>query len=147
MAEALAALSLFCNVLAVAEFAYKILKTGYEVHKKGSEAIPEHEALEKCSEELFAKNQALQQSLADRQVQEQDPDDIAIQALAIECNQEARNLINELRRVASKHSTSRFEGIRSALRVSWHQSDIDAIARRMRSYQEQMNSRLISSIK
>ena len=148
MAE-LAALSLFCNVLQVAEFALGIVSKGNEIYKAGIGADPANIALEKCSRQLMAKNAALEQSLADTAElpsEKRDDEDLALEYMARDCNNEAQKLIDRLSSIRVHGSNSRLDSIRSALKAVMKKDEINAVAERMKSYQDQLSRGMIQSI-
>ena len=150
MAEALAALGVFANVVAVADFVFKILEKGHEIKKSGTGALPDNVVLEDISRQLVAKNEALQRSLWESlqlPAGERDEDDVVLSKLAVDCNKEATELINELRRIQVVDPNSKRQSVRGALKAYWDKDKIDGMARRMKSYQDTMNNRLLISIK
>lgn len=149
MAE-VAALALICNILQVAEYAFKILSKGHEIRVSGKGVLPENAALEECAKQLFDKNKALQQSLdenADIPPETRDDDERALVSLARDCNEEARRLVEKLRSISMAGNSSKIGSIRSALKAVWSKDEINSVARRMEGYQKSIDSRLIQSIR
>ena len=148
MAEGLAALSLVCNILQVAEFAHGILSKGREIYKAGHGAEPTNYVLEKCSKQLVQKNAALKQAIQESaKLKDPDTEDIALTDLAQECNKEAINLIGKLSSLRVHGSGSRIDSIRSALKAVMKKDEINEMAERMKAYQDQINAHLIQNIK
>ncbi|KAL9083045.1 MAG: hypothetical protein Q9159_006024 [Coniocarpon cinnabarinum] len=149
MAEAVAALGVFVNVLSVAQFVWQILEKSNEFGQDGKNALKDNFVLDKCSKDLYRRNKRLQESLKQSALlppEERDKDEVALNELALECNKEAGQLLKTLEDLESKDKSSRYHNVRAALRSAWKREEVDDMVKRMKYYEDQMQNRLMLSM-
>lgn len=149
--EGTAALAVACNILNVVDWSLKLILESYEIGKSAKGDLPSNETIEKCTTELFQRNLRLQQSIDSSTIGGEvvlDEDDAALETLGGECNFLARRLIERLRDLQRIHgSSSIFRNARQALKAGAAKDEVESIAARMKDFQDQIDSRMLQSIK
>ncbi|KAI9692468.1 MAG: Ankyrin repeat domain-containing protein 44 [Bathelium mastoideum] len=148
MLDPLTTLGLISNVLQVADFSLSLLAKSRETASAADGAIDENRDTEKCAKELILRNHQLSESLAKNSGGKDgwDNDDVILSRLGYDCNTTARELIECLSDLRSYQGRSAFKNIRQAIKTVHSREKVESISKRMKGFQEQMNSALLQSI-
>jgi hypothetical protein len=176
MLDPINALSLGANVIQVIDFSIKLVSKGYHIYKSADGSLIENLDTEAVAIDLQICNARLSQSLDQYKQSEtkslsseslsssislavgsiggnggarDDADEQALEQLCEACNKVASELVERLRRLkvvpGGKHRE--WKSVRQALKTVWSKDDLDAIATRLRLYRDQLNTRLLVSLR
>lgn len=175
--DPLTAFGLSANVFQVVNFSIDIVSHGYRIYKSSDGMLGEFSDIEKLATDLSNCNVLLldylhrvdpvQQSppslLRDDSdstlVSEEQPpvkpsrfattDEQALADLCRDCNRIADTLLSKLVKVKVKPGASKNEwkAAGKAFRIAWDKSEIESINSRLGQYREQLNTRLLFSVR
>ncbi|KAL9069505.1 MAG: hypothetical protein Q9157_006129 [Trypethelium eluteriae] len=148
MIDPITALGLVSNVLQVADYSVRLLSKANEIGRSVDGSIKENRDIEKCAKELILRNQQLSQSLTrnDSDSSDLDNDDVILARLGHDCNGGAMELIECLSSLRSYQGRSAFKSVRQAIKTVYSREKVENMAKRMKSFQEQINSVLLQSM-
>ena len=149
---AFTAIGLAGNVAQFIEYALKIVSKGKEAYKNVDGVTHENSDFERVADELRVSSKKLSSSLADRNVQPKDPaaknEDAGLIAIAQSCEKIAGSLINLLD--TFKVEPGKFRRLRSlgqAVKAAWKKDEVEQLEATLRSYQRQLDTRIIVSLR
>ena len=129
--EAIGALSLACNILQVVEYGAKIVSKAGTLHRSNRDATIQIDDLNAVAEQINKLNKDLGNAVTSN-LNVASP----LQTRLTECNAESIRLSQEfidfVEKLLPKKSTTQrdpqwIESFRSAIRLKWHQEEIDAM--------------------
>ncbi|KAF1967009.1 hypothetical protein BU23DRAFT_304507 [Bimuria novae-zelandiae CBS 107.79] len=175
--DPLATFGLSANVFQVVNLSIEIVSHGYRIYKSSDGALSEFSDVEKLTTDLSNCNTSLLDYLqridpvlqsapalvrGDTNLTLVAGDDASIKAssfankdeqvladLCRDCNRIADTLLLKLVRVKVNPGASRIEwrAATKAFRVAWDKSEIESINSRLRQHREQLNTRLLLSVR
>lgn len=173
--DPLTAFGLSANVFQVVNFSIDLVSHGYHIYKSTDGTLGEFSDIEKLATDLSDCNTLLLNYLHRIDAVRQSPlvrgdstttlvtgnetpskpqrfvnaDEQALADLCRDCNRIADTLLFKLLKVKLKPGSSKIEwkAAAKAFRVAWDRSEIESINSRLRQYREQLNTRLLLSVR
>lgn len=149
---AFTAIGLAGNVVQFVDYALKIVSKGREAYKSVDGVTDENSDIESVTEELRASSKRLSSSLANCSVLPNDTaatrEDTGLVSIAQSCEEIAKSLINLLD--TFKVEPGKFRRIRSlgqAIKAAWKKDEVEQLEATLRSYQRQLDTRIIVSLR
>ena len=149
MIDPVSALGLVSSLIQVADFSVRILSKADEIGRSADGSMEENRDIEKCAKELVLRNQLLSDSLIRNEGEKDswDKDDMVLGRLGHDCNRAARELIECLSGLRSYHGRSTFKSVRQAIKAVYSKEKVESMLKRMKGFQEEINSSLLQSIR
>ena len=148
--SAFTAIGLAGNITQFVDFALKIVSTAKEAYQNVNGVTDENSDIERVAGELRGSSKKLSSSLCS--VQPNDPadasEDAGLIAIAQSCEKIAGSLISLLD--TFKVEPGKFRRLRSlgqAVKAAWKKDDVEQLETTLRSYQRQLDTRIIVSLR
>ena len=152
MLDPLTAFGLAGNVVQIVDFSIKLVSKGYQIRNSLDGSLPENHDTELVAVDLKAVVEQLSSTL-DRAPREYpslpfNQQDAELIDLCQECKKIGEELIARLGMLKGGESRHRqWKSIRQALKVIWEKDKVDSIARRLKLYRDQLNTRILVSLR
>lgn len=149
---ALAAISLAGNVAQFVDYALKVVSKRKEAYRSVDGVTDENSDIERVTGELLASSRKLSGSLADCGVKPNDSaaiqEDTGLIAIAQSCEKIAGSLLNLLDTFKIEHGKlRRLRSLGQALKAAWKKDEVEELEATLRSYQRQLDTRIIVSLR
>ncbi|KIW32283.1 uncharacterized protein PV07_03841 [Cladophialophora immunda] len=144
--DPLSAVSLVVNIFDLINQSINVISKAREVHRSGAdnEAV-DVEATTKDLAELTAKLQP--NKPPDGSAQLPESSDPALDSICHGCRDVAQELLDALAKVTVEGKSSKWKSTRKALRSVWSKEKIYAIEKRLNTYRDEINLRLVADLR
>lgn len=166
MMDPITALSVSASIVQFVDFSVKLVSKGYEIYRAPDGALQENLTIEiltadfrKCSDKILESIQpsvnltsSEKMLLDERQTDETTSiviNELALKEICYGCDEVAKELLAKLERLKFREG-SRYriaKSVRQTLKLVWSKEDIDATSQRLKNYREQLNTRILVSIR
>lgn len=149
---ALTAISLAGNVAQFVDYALKIVSKGKEAYKSVDGVTDKNSDIERVTDELLASSKRLSGSLANCRTEPNDSaaikEDAGLIAIAQSCEKIAGSLLNLLDTFkVEPGKLRRLRSLGQALKAAWKKDEVEQLEATLRSYQRQLDTRIIVSLR
>lgn len=148
MLDPLTALSLAGNIIQFVDFSTKLVVKGREQYKSADGASVGDAELEAIAKDLQGVNHRLTSSLQIAHARTLTASDEALHKLSEQCSSVAEELIHILDKL-KVHGTSnrRWKSFRKALKSLMKKEEVDAIAKRLQHFRDELNIHILVSMR
>jgi len=146
--DPITALGLAANVAQFIEFGLGIVSKGQQLYRAGSTVY--HTTLQSVASDLELLTSELQRNL--KTVTASKPlgiDDEALKTLCEDCSKTATELIEVLEelKVDTRQQKRVWKSVRQALKSVWKKEGVDALVERLLQYRDQINTRILMTMR
>ena len=146
--DALTAVGLAANILQFIDFGIKFVSKGNQIYRSGDGTLPENHDLAVATNDLLVIQTKLTERLRSQGLSTcLDEDDQALEQLAVASNELALQLLGRLNRVKAQGRYLRWKSWRQALKSICTKKDIDEMARRISLLRDELNTRILVSLR
>ena len=151
--EALAAISLVGNVFQFIETGLKIISKGNEAYKSVSGVTEDNQNVNRVTNELHENSRSLSEGLSNCQLQREGPptrsdEDARLIEIAQSCEKLAEDLIDRLEKYKVEPGQfRRLRSLRQAIEAAWKEKEMESLEATLRSYQRQLDTGIIVSLR
>ena len=146
--EALTAIGLAANILQFIDLGIKVVSKGNQIYRSGDGTLPEHHDLAVVTNDLLLLQTKLSGCLRPSGSSScLSEDDQALEKLAGASNDLAVQLLGRLNRVKAQGRHLRWKSWRQALKSICTKKDVDEMARRMALLRDELNTRILVSLR
>ena len=146
--DALTAIGLAANILQFIDFGIKLVSKGNQIYRSGDGTLPENHDLAVVTNDLLLIQTKLTKHLRPQGLSScLDEDDQALEKLAVASNKLALQLLGRLNRVKAQGRYLRWKSWRQALKSICTKKDIDEMARRTSLLRDELNTRILVSLR
>jgi hypothetical protein len=139
--EPLVALSLIGNVVQFVDFSSKLLSKTVEGYRSADGAFIDNADLETATNDLVALNKRINSNGASRGAT------LEFMSLCSSCNDVAKELLAALEKLKIHGGKSKWKSFRKALRSVWSKEHVLAIERRLSSFRDEINLRIVVGLR
>lgn len=145
----LAALSLVCNVVELVSFTAKILSRVREIQSSAKGELEAHSVIKTCAAQLAKLNEPLKSPWGGHEAKGRqlplDDDEKALEKIAVLCHGEAQSLIVKLDKLKVGGGVGWRKSVAHVVKAWVQEEEVEGLEKRMKSYQDAMNSISIRS--
>jgi flagellar motility protein MotE (MotC chaperone) len=150
MLDPLTALSLAGTIVQFVDFSTKLVAKGYELHKSADGASIGNAELEVIAKDLQELNRRLQQLRPSHDTDGKTLTDsnVALRKLSQQCSDVAAELIDALDNLKVQGTSNRrWKSFRQALKGLMKKEEVDAFARRLENFRDELNLHILVSMR
>jgi hypothetical protein len=142
------ALGIASSVVQFVDFSINVVSKGNKIYHSGDGSLAENHDLEAVANDLLLLQTKLQQSVRPASSETQlAEDDRALEDLGEAAKALASKLLERLNMAKAQGRFRRWKSLRQALKSVWYKKDIDEMAGRVARMQEQLQTRVLVSLK
>ena len=145
--EALAVVGVVSSIVQLVDFSSKILSTGIELYKSADGALADDMTVEQVTKDLIALDKSLNESIRATAASSCLTDETALKGLGEKCKEVSAELLGRLEslKISEKHKA--WSTARQTLRGMWGKAKMDAMVQTLDMIKQQLNLRLLVSLR
>ena len=152
MLDPLTALGLAGNLIQVIQFSYDIVSEGNKIYNDSGSVLSQNKTAEEVATDLSELTQSLKAKQEEWRVAHGrlplEPDETRLRNLCDRCVEVAYELQIQLNKLKAKDGPGkRLKSYKQALISVWRKGDIEEIAARLKRYQEELDTRVLLSLR
>jgi hypothetical protein len=154
MLDPISALGLAANVVQFIDLGLKVVSKGQQIYQSQSGLALNFQDLRSIADDVHLVSGQIKRSLeSTSRTGLRSPEDQALESLSNECLKAARELNGTLdtftleRPKDGKETVRMWKSVRQALKSVWHKDKVDEMAERLRGFRDQLDSRILVSLK
>jgi len=144
--DPISAVSLAATIVQLVDFSSKLVSKGHHIYHSAKGAVEENIDLEAVTTDLLEISTRLK---THERLGCLSKDDQLLEDLAGKCATISDELLSRLERLkVQEHAKQRkWKSFRQALKTVWSKKDLDALSVRLRGYREEMELRILATLK